>query len=955
MNIEKKSISNIGVYCVIGILLFLMAVLALGWKKDTVFSSRQLEKYPSEPLTEENPLSGSFIPQKEELNSISFIFNREEDAGFGTVTLELYDESGEKVAESTRQMKEFEYGYMEEFPLHCKLIASETYTYVITPHEYGNYPVTIDLATLSCGTGEFMTVGYADRQLDNAIPLTESSYHTGLGKRDLLPYLLLLFLTGIIGILVVEKPQKLSVPGKCTIYVLAVLAVSMLILMNDEGRRPLTYSGTEMEHEAGYEDYRGYLSVSEADGYTGILETTGTYMLNQGTYSIGLSYLTNTDSNTMEIYNDGSLIERFTLSAVNTYAEYPVALSKDMQRVEIRIYYSGTGTLKINQLELIPGTVFYTDQYFFLTLFLLLNLGGIIIYSRHRRKPFATNTLVDACVIAALGVFATLPFFNTNLVHADDICYHMLRIEGIKDGILDGQLPVVIMPEAMSGNGFLNSMYPYLFLYIPALLRICNVSLVLSYKFLIFLANIATAAVTYRCIKGVSRSRYASLIGAAFYVLLPYRYTNIYDRGALGELLAMTFLPFVIAGLYHLLKGQKEKWYYLVLGFGGVLQCHVLSFVLVCIFAVVCCVLFWRDLFREGRILALIKAAGVTVLLNLWFVVPFVWFYLFEDLGTSVLVLGGYTQFSVDPSDFAITLNQGQQYYLSFGIPVLCCFVFGLFYLLFQRNRNEEQKNRDCYLTFLYVTACVLAIMIMGYSASEKFMELPLFKAFFNFLQFPWRLFAPASILVIFAAAIWMEQSELLSRHNLRMTVFGVLIGINLLTGMVTQQKGEQYAYENYDDTYTVGHAAKVKGILSLPSTVLYPYEWRLNRVSDEELFTDIYPTDYENTQIVNYERKGTETTFDYIAQNEGATVIFPIMDYYGYQAYNEAGEKLDITRTHDYAMEITLVPDGKEHEIHIEYRMPMQFRISVIISAAGFMGIIVWNLIIRRRRDEKQ
>ncbi len=63
--------------------------------------------------------------------------------------------------------------------------------------------------------------------------------------------------------------------------------------------------------------------------------------------------------------------------------------------------------------------------------------------------------------------------------------------------MLDGQFPVVIFPEALAGNGYLNSMYPYLFLYIPAFLRLFGVSLALSYKTLIFLANIATVAITW--------------------------------------------------------------------------------------------------------------------------------------------------------------------------------------------------------------------------------------------------------------------------------------------------------------------------------------------------------------------------------------------------------------------------------------------------------------------------
>ena len=294
-----------------------------------------------------------------------------------------------------------------------------------------------------------------------------------------------------------------------------------LILMNDEGRRELIYSGTELHHDVGFEDYRGYLSINESDEFKGVLVHTDTYVLNKGDYSIKLSYLTDTENNTVEIYNDGVFLKKFELSNVNTYMERPFSFDKDMQRVEVRVYYAGTGNLKINEFRLAPDTFFYSDNIFFLGLFLLVNAVLLLLYCRHKKHPFRTEQLVDTCVLAALSFFATAPFFNTNLWHADDICYHMLRIEGLKDGILDGQIPVVIFPEAISGNGFLNSMYPYLFLYIPAVLRIFRVSLVLSYKFLIFLANVATVAGTYHCIKSVSKSRYAAILGATFYIYYP--------------------------------------------------------------------------------------------------------------------------------------------------------------------------------------------------------------------------------------------------------------------------------------------------------------------------------------------------------------------------------------------------------------------------------------------------
>ena len=45
------------------------------------------------------------------------------------------------------------------------------------------------------------------------------------------------------------------------------------------------------------------------------------------------------------------------------------------------------------------------------------------------------------------------------LYNGDDLCFHLARLEGLKDGILDGQIPVNIQPEGLGGNGYLNAMY----------------------------------------------------------------------------------------------------------------------------------------------------------------------------------------------------------------------------------------------------------------------------------------------------------------------------------------------------------------------------------------------------------------------------------------------------------------------------------------------------------------
>lgn len=71
---------------------------------------------------------------------------------------------------------------------------------------------------------------------------------------------------------------------------------------------------------------------------------------------------------------------------------------------------------------------------------------------------------------------------------------------------------------------------------------------------------------------------------SVLYTFATYRLTNLYYRAALGESLAMVFLPLLLWGTYEIFYGQEKKWFLMVLGVTGVLESHVLSFEMCLIF-----------------------------------------------------------------------------------------------------------------------------------------------------------------------------------------------------------------------------------------------------------------------------------------------------------------------------------------------------------------------------------
>lgn len=731
------------------------------------------------------------------------------------------------------------------------------------------------------------------------------------------------------------------------LYLVILAAVLICIWLADEGSEPLVLKGTDLEQQEGVSDYTGLIGIDDTSQYYGLFARTDDYVLNRGSYTIRLEYSATDTKNILEVWDNGTKIAQWNLESTDgaeLTKDYPFTLEKDSQQLHIRIYFSGTGSITLRTLSLVPEGTFYRDAQFLAVLAVLLAVTAMLLDGYWKKHPVSRERKLTFLILAGLCLYASAPLFIQSFKQADDLCYHLLRIEGIKDGMRDGQFPVVIYPEALSGNGYLNSMYPYLFLYIPAFLRLYGVSLAMSYKFLILLANIATVALTWKSFRMMKASRYACLLGTALYILLPYRFTNIYARGALGETLAMTFLPVVIAGFYQVLVGDQKKWIWLVLGFTGLVESHVLSTAYMAVIFAVCCLVFVRELFREKRWLSLLKAAGLTVLLNLWFLVPFLYFYLKENLYTESLDWSGYSEYSINAAFLLDTFHTNGYRFLSLGLPVLGLAAVCVLWIFVEKKEEAVGKsmawNRENrFLTFLFWMACVLTFLVTGYFGSRKLMELlPVLAPAFRTIQFPWRLLAPAGVLFIFAGAVWLSRSRVL--YPYRKLIFAFLVGVNLLTCLNQPSNENNFSYLEYDDTTTVGHQDKIIGIPKSDATIVYPYEWRIDALADDKLTADLQLSDAEKVTVVEYEKDGTKATLTYQTEEEGQYVDFPLQNYLGYRAEDENGKELDVSYGNNYRVRVSLTAGG-EHTIHVYYSQPVIFRISQALSLLGLLGCI--------------
>lgn len=188
-----------------------------------------------------------------------------------------------------------------------------------------------------------------------------------------------------------------------------------------------------------------------------------------------------------------------------------------------------------------------------------------------------------------------------------DLAFHILRIEGLKEGLRSRQFPVKMQPNWLDGYGYPVSVYyGDLFLYIPAVLRLIGFPLQFSYGVFILLINLATSAIAYWCCYKVSGDRVVALVSMFFYSLNPYRLTDIYERNAIGE----------THGMYYVFNADiessfKRSWVPLVIGFTGIIESHILTCVMCSFFIIFYCIIYWKRIIEKKRLLSLQKLSYI--------------------------------------------------------------------------------------------------------------------------------------------------------------------------------------------------------------------------------------------------------------------------------------------------------------------------------------------------------
>lgn len=337
-----------------------------------------------------------------------------------------------------------------------------------------------------------------------------------------------------------------------------------------------------------------------------------------------------------------------------------------------------------------------------------------------------------------------------------DTLFHLSRIEGLARSFKDGVFVARIYPYKNMNFGYGSPMfYSDLTLLLPALLYNLGLSISRSYVFIVFVFTFITSYFGMTFCKIITKHKYAPYVASILYVFNNYRITDVYVRGALGEVMGFAFLPIVLLGIYYVLYTNEKKWHYLAVGFTSLALTHNISFVLACI-----CFLFFLLLrFRtwiasKDTMVAILKAILVSIGCAAFFIFP-----MLEQLASQKFFLSYYTSNSslVDSSVelwkyFANTTVFG---YGTHGYSSsMSMLVNPGYFLMLAPLVYLFKKDKDPFITHS---------LILGY----VFLLLPLDLVPWNFLvlfgpiQFTWRLIMLSTITLLLPASLTLFELKL--------------------------------------------------------------------------------------------------------------------------------------------------------------------------------------------------
>lgn len=754
-----------------------------------------------------------------------------------------------------------------------------------------------------------------------------------------------------------EKNRK-SRYIKASVILIEIIILGVILLSYffeiGKGSEALDTGIAASDFSSDHTDYNGgwYIDPGMVDigGQEAIEVIYGPFIyLPKGNYTLTVGYYCDEDQQikpySAETDNAYIAANPINLDKNRNSLSYSFKTTAPLEDFEIRAYYNGEGVFQINDIKLYRNLNGYKKALFILLcLFIIADLCMINIdyIIRHRK---------EIVILSGMIAIISLPLLMDGMVYPDwDTDFHLMRIEGLYNEIRAGHIPVRMQSAWGSGNGYPVSVYyGDILLYFPALLRLIGFSVSFAYAGYVLLINIITVTVSFYSFHIITKDKDISYVMTAAYAASTYRLLGIYMACVLGTYTAMSFFPLGAAAMYLIFSDEKKdrkpdikSALMLAVAMTGIITSHSLSTVMCVEVLFILCIINIRKTIRPGTIFTLLTSAGFTLAFSLYFIVPFLDYYLNVD-----------ALISHDP-DAVNHIQRGGVYF------------FYLFAFYLDPYVVENPMTPGMLLILGFAAAVLLWIFRVVTDRSVKILTvLSAILLFISTNLFPWDWITDHSSIGNFLAQIQFSMRYL----EFACITLTVLLGFLLLKVKALNLMKDNSRYNGLlifsagivlmGTVVFYGQIAEHANICNIIDGAEIPDSPRIGaeyaRVDEEGepilyIRKDVESTDAQaETQFI----KGYTMDIRVHTDEKPGVIMTPYTNYKGYRAYDQAGNIFDITDD-VYCKATFTVPAHYDGIVEVSFIEPWYWRLSEIVSLVAWLGALIYIIKVRIKTGKK-
>lgn len=179
-------------------------------------------------------------------------------------------------------------------------------------------------------------------------------------------------------------------------------------------------------------------------------------------------------------------------------------------------------------------------------------------------KSMISKLSVRRFILSLLIVFSLIvvwPLFHSGLPPTHDGEYHVVRAYQFDKTLRDGDFYPRWLPDLNYGYGtpLMNYYYPLPY-YAMSIVHFFGASFIDAFKVCLFIATLIGTVFFFLWAR-IFWGNSGGFISSLFYTFAPYHIVEIYVRGALGEVLAIAFLPAFLWSITKVIKEKKDSYF----------------------------------------------------------------------------------------------------------------------------------------------------------------------------------------------------------------------------------------------------------------------------------------------------------------------------------------------------------------------------------------------------------